>query len=161
MHEKVQAALTECAVPYEERSFSEPFETTDRAAEMLQTDKEHIAKTMVFQSPTGSTVTIIASGTARVDNRKFKERFDFHPTMMKPDALVVRTGYESGSVSPIGIAARRDRVYMDASLLRYRGETVYPSGGTDRCAIAISPEALYQAAQCSGEVDVCKEPIGG
>lgn len=156
MHEKVRAALAESSVAYEERSFDAPFETTDRAAEMLQTDTEHIAKTMVFQSPTGSAVTIIAAGTARVDNRKFKERFDFHPTMMKADALIALTGFEPGSVSPLGIAARRNRVYMDTSLLRLREEPVYPSGGTDRCAIAIRPEALYQAARCSGTVDVCR-----
>ena len=35
-------------------------------------------------------------------------------------------------------------------------EFIFPSGGTDRCAIGITPEDLYKAAQCSGRIDVCK-----
>lgn len=156
MDEKVRQALAASGAAYEERCFDVPFETTAQAAEMLGTDREHIAKTMVFQAGDGA-ITIIAAGDARVDNRKFKTRFSLHPTMLRAEELLTLTGFEPGSVSPIGVAARENPVYMDVSLKRYRGELVYPSGGTDRCAVAITPEELYRAAQCSGTVDVCKE----
>lgn len=155
MNTKVEEALRKAQVAYEMREYDAPFETTLHSAEMLHTDVEHIAKTMVFQAPFGA-ITVIASGTARVDNRKFKNRFEVRPTMLKAEDLLELTGFEPGSVSPIGIACDTVQVYMDASLLPFRGERVFPSGGTDRCAIAITPENLYRAANCQGLVDVCK-----
>ena len=155
MNEKVLNALQRLNVEYEEYIFETPFETTLHSAEMLHTDMEHIAKTMVFKAPFG-VIVVIASGAAKVDNKKFKNRFEVRPAMLKADELLVLTGFEPGSVSPIGIASEKLQVYMDSSLLAFCGETVFPSGGTDRCAIGITPEDLYKAAECHGRIDVCK-----
>lgn len=156
MDEKVRKALKDAGVSYSEKSFDRPFETTENSAKMLHTDMEHIAKTLIFKSRSGA-VTIIVPGNARVDNHKFKNRFNFHPTLMKAEDLYEMTGYAPGSVSPIGIASDSNHVYMDVSIRRYTNEFVYPSGGTDRCAIEITSENLYTAAGCGGIVDVCKD----
>lgn len=158
MNERVYRELEKSGVPFEERSFDVPFETTVQSAEMLETDMEHIAKTMVFRAPSGA-ITLIAPGNAKVDNQKFKQQFGIRPTMMKADELMELTGFEPGAVSPVGIASSRNSVYMDASLMAFRGETVFPSAGTDRCAIAITPEDLCKAAGCSGVVDVCRQKV--
>lgn len=156
MNERVYRELEQSGVPFEERSFDVPFETTVQSARMLETDMEHIAKTMVFRAPSGA-ITLIAPGNAKVDNQKFRQQFGVRPTMLKADELMELTGFEPGAVSPVGIASSQNSVYMDVSLMAFQGETVFPSGGTDRCAIAIMPENLYKAAECCGVVDVCKE----
>lgn len=153
--EKIRNALDEKSVPYRILEFDMPFESTFHAAEMIETPVENIAKTLVFQATFG-TLVLITSGIAKIDNRKFKERFEFRPLMLKPDELKELTGFEPGCVSPIGIASDSIQVYMDITLDQLTVKQVYPSGGTDNCAIEILADDLYMAAECKDMVDVCK-----
>ena len=151
--ENTEQILLEKGIVHRHLQFDRPFESTQDAADMIGVPVEQIAKTLVFGSATGA-VVIIASGTARVDNKKFKEEFGYRPVMLSADDLKRLTGFEPGCVSPVGIVSRRIRLYMDVSL-KNRGN-VYPSDGTDRGAFEIMPDALYVAADCLKTVDVCK-----
>lgn len=153
--ENIADALKEKAVPYKILEFNIPFESTYHAAKMIKTPVEHIAKTLVFHAPIGALV-VITSGMAKIDNQKFKKRFEFRPLMLKPDELREVTGFEPGSVSPIGVASNSIQVYMDITIKQLRDEQVYPSGGTYNSAIEILATDLYIAADCKGMVDVCK-----
>ena len=153
--QNIETILKEKEIPYQILEFSSPFESTYHAAEVIKTPVEYIAKTLAFQAPFG-VIVIIAPGTAKVDNKKFKNKFEVRPLMLKPDQLKELTGFEPGCVSPIGISSDKIKVYMDVSLKNLTQGLVYPSCGTDRSAIGISSADLYIAADCVGIVDVCK-----
>lgn len=151
----IKSILKEKNIPYKILAFSSSFESTYHAAEIIKTPVEYIAKTLAFQAPFG-VIVIIASGTAKVDNKKFKNRFEIRPLMLKPEELKELTGFEPGCVSPIGISSDKVEVYMDISLKNLNDGLVYPSCGTDRSAIEISSDDLYTAADCIEVVDVCR-----
>lgn len=153
--ENTEQILREKGAAFRHVTFDRPFESTQDAADMIGIPVEQIGKTLVFGAPTGA-VVIIASDTAKVDNKKFKEEFGYRPVMLSPEELKKLTGFEPGCVSPVGIGTRRIRVYMDASLKQMEGTEVYPSDGTDRGAFGICPEVLFEAAGCLKAVDVCK-----
>lgn len=153
--ENTEQILLEKGIVHRHLQFDRPFESTQDAADMIGIPVEQIAKTLVFGSATGA-VVIIASGTARVDNKKFKEEFGYRPVMLSAEELKKLTGFEPGCVSPVGIASRRIRLYMDVSLKNREDNPVYPSDGTDRGAFEILPGELYTAADCLKTVDVCK-----
>lgn len=155
INKRVEDILEEKGVLYRILEFNMPFISTEDSARVIQTPIESIAKTLVFEDLFGALV-IIASGTAKVDNKKFKDRFGFRPLMLKADELRELTGFEAGSVSPVGISSNKVKVYMDVSVKRLMEGFVYPSAGTEDSAIEITAADLYKAASCKGTVDVCK-----
>ena len=127
--------------------------TVALAAEALGVEEGMIAKTMSFlQNETA--VLILAEGTARIDNRKYKDTFHTKAKMIPSDEVEQYIGHAPGGVCPFGI---RDgiKVYLDESLKRY--DVVYPAAGNDHSAVKLTIAELEEACGNVEWVDVCKE----
>ena len=155
IEDNVKKALADAGVAYEVLEFDEPFINVRHAALMCKAHVANMAKTVAFQGNDGA-IVITMAGNATVDSRKFKDRFGSRPCTLEPDEVLATTGYEVGNVTPIGIGRDDVHTYMDISLKRLGKETVYPSGGKESHAIAISIDDLYKAGKFEGLVDVCK-----
>ena len=128
--------------------------TVEAAAEALGVEPGMIAKTLSFlvdEKP----VLILAEGTARIDNKKFKGTFHTKAKMIPWDDVEALTGHAPGGVCPFGVHEGTP-VWLDESLKKY--ETVYPAAGTDHSAVRLSIAELEEASDALGWVDVCKEP---
>ena len=127
--------------------------TVAEAAEALGVEPGMIAKTMSFLQD-GQAVLILTEGTARIDNRKYKDACHMKAKMIPFEEVEQWIGHVPGGVCPFGI---RDgvEVYLDESLRQF--ETVYPAAGDDHSAVRLSVDELEQIAGAKGWVDVCKE----
>ena len=127
--------------------------TVDEAAAALGVEPGMIAKTMSFMTKDGP-VLILAEGTARVDNQKFKAAFACKAKMIPGAEVEEIIGHAPGGVCPFGIN-EGIRVYLDESLKSY--ETVYPAAGNDHSAVRLTVEELEKCSGSLGFVDVCKQ----
>ena len=128
--------------------------TVALAAEALGVKPGMIAKTMSFlqgEQP----VLILTEGTAKVDNRKYKDTFHVKAKMIPFEQVEEVIGHAPGGVCPFGIKEGIE-VYLDESLKRF--ETVYPAAGDDHSAVRLTIRELEQVSRAKGWVDVCKEP---
>ena len=128
--------------------------TVAEAAEALGVEPGRIAKTMSFlqgEQP----VLILTEGTARVDNRKYKDTFHMKAKMIPFEEVEAVIGHAPGGVCPFGIQDGI-AVYLDESLKAF--DTVYPAAGDDYSAVKLSIAELEQVCDAKGWVDVCKEP---
>ena len=130
--------------------------TVALAAEALHCEPGRIAKTLSFmagQQP----MLIVFAGDARIDNRKYKDRFGVKAKMMTAEEIERLTGLHFGGVCPFGIPDTVD-IYLDASLKRF--DPVYPACGSDNSAIEVSLAELERFSRAKGWVDVGKDPEG-
>ena len=112
--------------------------TVELAAQAIGVTPGEIAKTLSFITKEGP-VLVIAEGTARVDNRKYKDTFHTKAKMMPGDQVEELVGVP---------------VYMDESLRKY--EIVYPAAGDDHSAVKLTVAELEEVSGAIGWVDVCK-----
>jgi prolyl-tRNA editing enzyme YbaK/EbsC (Cys-tRNA(Pro) deacylase) len=126
--------------------------TVAEAAEALGCEPGMIAKTLSFLQ--GETpVLILAEGTARIDNAKYKARFSCKAKMIPPDRVEALIGHSVGGVCPFGVN-ENVIVYLDESLKLH--ETVYPAAGTDHSAVRLTIAELERACPGAEWVDVCR-----
>ena len=127
--------------------------TVSLAAEALGVEPGMIAKTLsFFQGETP--VLILAEGTARIDNRKYKDTFHMKARMIPFEEVEAAAGHAPGGVCPFG-ANENVKVYLDQSLRKF--EVVYPAAGNDHSAVKLTIPELEQAADTADWVDVCRE----
>ena len=126
--------------------------TVELAAQAIGVTPGEIAKTPSLLTKEGP-VLVIAEGTARVDNRKYKDTFHIKAKMIPGDQVEDLTGHAPGGVCPFGIREGVP-VYMDESLRKY--DIVYPAAGDDHSAVKLTVDELEKAARAVGWVDVCK-----
>lgn len=126
--------------------------TVELAAKAVGTEPGRIAKSLTFLTE-GKPVMILAAGDARVDNRKFKDRFHTKAKMIPWDQVEACVGHEPGGVCPFALK-EGVAVYLDVSLKQY--DTVYPAGGSPNSAVRLSPEELERISGSLGWVDVCR-----
>ena len=122
-------------------------------AEALGVEPGMIAKTMSFlqgEQP----VLILTEGTARIDNRKYKDTFHIKAKMIPFEEVEEIIGHAPGGVCPFGVK-EGIKVYLDESLKRF--DTVYPAAGNDHSAVRLTIEDLENAVDSEGWIDVCKE----
>ena len=132
--------------------FEESTATVAMAAEALGVEPGMIAKTMSFLQGENA-VLILTEGTARVDNRKYKDTFHVKAKMIPFDQVEEVIGHAPGGVCPFGINDDIE-VYLDESLKKF--DTVYPAAGNDHSAVKLTIPELEQIAGAKGWVDVCK-----
>ena len=113
-----------------------------------------IAKTLSFLQEE-KPVLILADGTARIDNRKYKDRFGCKARMIPADLVEPLVGHSIGGVCPFGINEGVS-VYLDESLKRH--EIVYPAVGNDHSGVKLTIPELENCSGTLGWVDVCKQP---
>lgn len=150
--DKVKAYFCEFGIADRVREFPVSSATVELAAAALGCEPGRIAKTLSFMVG-GAPVLIVAAGDARVDNRKFKDRFATKAKMLTPEEAVTLVGHAVGGVCPFAVN-EGVVTYLDESLRRY--ETVFPACGSSNSAIELSLPELERYSRAAGWVDVCK-----
>ena len=128
--------------------------TVAEAADALGVEPGMIAKTMSFLLD-DQPILILTEGTARVENRKYKDTFHIKAKMIPFEEVEQWIGHAPGGVCPFGINDGIT-VYLDESLKQFT--TVYPAAGNDHSAVKLTIPELEKVAGAKGWVDVCKEP---
>lgn len=124
--------------------------TVALAAQAHGVEVGQIAKTLAFQLQDGRFILLVASGGARVSNRRFKASFG-KGRMLAAEQIEEITGHPVGGVCPFGLA-RELPVYLDRSLGRY--DEVLPAAGAVHSAVRISPTRMAELTRGTW-VDVC------
>ncbi|TNC61825.1 YbaK/EbsC family protein [Rubellimicrobium roseum] len=125
--------------------------TVALAAVAHDVEPAQIAKTICVRVGE-TTMLVVTSGTARLDNRKFKDRFDTKPRMLEADEVLLATSHPVGGVCPFGLPAPLP-VYCDVSLRAFA--EVVPAAGAINAAVRLTPERLAELTAAEW-VDVCK-----
>lgn len=136
------------------REFTVSSATVELAALALGVEGARIAKTLSFKKE-DSCILILAAGDARIDNRKFKDKFHMKAKMPSAEEVLELVGHPVGGVCPFGINDGIE-VYLDESLKRF--ETVFPAVGSPSSAIELNLEELYKYSNAIEWIDVCKLP---
>jgi prolyl-tRNA editing enzyme YbaK/EbsC (Cys-tRNA(Pro) deacylase) len=150
--EKVKAYFRAFDMEEQLVEFAVSSATVELAAAALACAPERIAKSLTFYGEE-SAILIVTAGDAKVDNQKFKERFNMKAKMLKAEDVEPLIGHGIGGVCPFGVNANV-HIYLDISLKRF--DVVYPAAGSANSAIALDLEALEVHAKALGWVDVCK-----
>ena len=152
--EKAKAYLAEKGYADHVIELEDSSATVQLAAQALGVEPGMIAKTMSFLIGEEA-ILILTEGTARVDNRKYKDTFHMKAKMIPFEEVEKWIGHAPGGVCPFGIK-EGFKVYLDESLKQF--DTVYPAAGNDHSAVKLTIAELEEVAGAVGWVDVCKEP---
>jgi prolyl-tRNA editing enzyme YbaK/EbsC (Cys-tRNA(Pro) deacylase) len=148
--ESVRAFFAEKAPEITVLESTQSSATVALAAEAYGVEPARIAKTLSLRVGE-QVILIVASGTARMDNKKVKARFGGKPKMLGLDEVADITGHEVGGVCPFGLKTPLP-IYCDLSLKAF--EEVVPAAGSINSAVRIAP--LRMAELVAAEwVDVC------
>jgi len=150
---KARAHLAQFGMENRIREFDVSSATVQLAAQALGCEPARIAKSLSFRLD-GHAVLVVAAGDARVDNGKFKARFQAKAKMLTPEETEALVGHAVGGVCPFGIHEAVE-VYLDDSLKRF--DTVFPACGSANSAIEMTIGELEACACAAGWVDVCKD----
>lgn len=152
--EKAKAYLAEKGYADHVIELEDSSATVQLAAQALGVEPGMIAKTMSFLIGEEA-ILILTEGTAKVDNRKYKDTFHMKAKMIPFEEVEGWIGHAPGGVCPFGIK-EGIKVYLDESLKQFN--TVYPAAGNDHSAVKLTIAELEEVAGAVGWVDVCKEP---
>ena len=152
--EKAKAYLAEKGYADHVIELEDSSATVQLAAQALGVEPGMIAKTMSFLIGEEA-ILILTEGTAKVDNRKYKDTFHIKAKMIPFEEVENWIGHAPGGVCPFGIK-EGIKVYLDESLKQF--DTVYPAAGNDHSAVKLTIAELEEVAGAAGWVDVCKEP---
>lgn len=148
--ESVKKYFEENNLPLKVTETDEITDTVANAAKAFGIQEDEIAKTMGFQLKSGECILILTKGTAKIDNRKFKDIFHEKAVMIKD--ITETTSHEPGGLCPFGLKTPL-KIYLDKTLKEF--QIVYPAGGTPHSAVKISVELLEKITK--GEwIDICK-----
>src|SRR5262245_8633115 len=125
--------------------------TVSLAAEAHGVTPAQIAKTICLRVG-GQVILIVTSGTARLDNRKFKDKFGGKPRMLDADQVLASTSHPVGGVCPFGLPSPLP-VYCDVSLRAF--DEVVPAAGATNAAVRVGPDRIAELVDAEW-VDVCQ-----
>ena len=126
--------------------------TVELAAKALGVEEARIAKTLSFlvdENP----VLIVTAGDAKIDNKKYKEKFHTKAKMIPFDFDEKYIGHTPGGVCPFGVGENIE-IYLDNSLKRF--QTVFPAAGSSNSAIELNMSELEKYSNSKEWIDVCK-----
>lgn len=126
--------------------------TVELAAQAVGCIPARIAKTLSFKVGE-EPILIVAAGDAKIDNRKYKDKFGRKAVMLSQDEVAEQIGHGVGGVCPFGIP-ETVKVYLDESLRRFK--TVFPAAGSSNSAIELNMEELEKYSCAEEWIDVCK-----
>ena len=136
--QSVRAFLAEHAPDIEILKATTSTATVALAAAAHGVEPARIAKTLALHLD-GDVILIVMGGTARLDNRKFKDRFGAKAKMLDAAEVLDATSHPVGGVCPFGLP-RALAVYADASLKAF--DVVVPAAGDTHHAVRIDTERL-------------------
>lgn len=126
--------------------------TVELASKALNCECGKIAKTLSFKI-NDSVILIVTAGDVKIDNAKYKQKFNTKAKMLSLEEAETLIGHAIGGVCPFGINPNI-KVYLDESLKKY--STVYPACGSSNSAIELSIDELEKLSDFSEWVNVCK-----
>jgi len=129
--------------------------TVAEAAQAHGVAPGQIAKTLTLWLK-DEVILLILGGDAKIDNRKFKDRFNGKARMLSGDEVVEWTGHPVGGVCPFGLPQQL-RVFADVSLKKF--DVVLPAAGATNAALQITPDRLIELVGAQW-VDVAQNPAG-
>ncbi|MEG0912772.1 MAG: YbaK/EbsC family protein [Oscillospiraceae bacterium] len=152
--DKAKKYLDNCGVGDRVQEFDVSSATVELAAAAVGVEGARIAKTLSF-TVSGEPILIVAAGDAKVDNRKYKDKFAVKAKMLTPEEAVELVGHAVGGVCPFGVN-EGVKTYLDESLKRF--QTVYPACGSSNSAVELNLEELFKFSKAIEWIDVCKLP---
>lgn len=151
--QSVKDFFAEKAPDIEIIELAESTATVELAARGHGVEPAQIAKTLCLRIG-DSALLVVASGTARLDNRKARAVFGGKPRMPDAEEVAALTGHPVGGVCPFGLATALP-VYCDVSLRAF--DVVIPAAGSTHSALRISPARLAELTGAEW-VDVAQAP---
>ena len=125
------------------------FRNTDITAEStalaLDVDVDRICKGLAFKGKGGTAIVVIASSKSRVNNGKFRDVFGFRPTMLPAEQTEELIGHIAGTINPFCLKETA-RLYLDLSIRKHRGETVFPGIGGEDSVVELTVDELEKLA---------------
>ncbi len=118
--------------------------TVELAAKALRREPGEIAKSLALKIKDGNVIILVICGTARIDNRKYKDTFRCKAQMLTYEETLSVTGHPVGGVCPFALPEGIE-VYLDESLKKY--ETVYPAAGAENSAVKFTLLELEQVTK--------------
>ena len=151
--EKVKKFFANLGEPEKVIEFAESTATSEQAAQVLNCEVGRIAKTIsvfVKKSP----ILILMSGDMKLDNKKFREKFNCRPHMIPIDEVENLIGHAVGGVCPFAV---NDGVpiFLDESLKRF--EFFYPAAGSSNSIVKIFLTEIKNYINFSEWIDVSKQ----
>lgn len=125
--------------------------TVELAAKAVGCEPQRIAKSLSFKIGDKS-ILIVTAGDTKIDNPKYKAKFNTKAKMLTRDELLETVGHDIGGVCPFGIKDGVD-VYLDESLKRFT--TVFPACGSANSAIELTIGELEKYSNFKEWIDVC------
>ncbi len=149
--ETVKNFLKENSLINDYLEFSTSSATVELAAQAIGCEESQIAKSLALKTSSGP-IVIVVMGSARIDNKKFKEIFNEKAKFLQGEEVLNHTGHPIGGVCPFGL--KKDvKLYLDESLKAY--DIIYPAAGACNNAVKISINDLEKITNADW-VDVCK-----
>ena len=150
--DKVKKFFSDRGEPDRVIEFEESTATSEQAAQVLNCEVGRIAKTIsvfVKKEP----VLILMSGDMKLDNKKFRDRFNCRPHMIPVDEVENLVGHAVGGVCPFAVNEGVP-IYIDESLKRF--DYVYPAAGSSNSVAKFQLDELPRYINFSDWVDVAK-----
>ena len=150
--ENVKKLFTKAGLGERVQVLDQPTATVEMAAEAVGCATNQIVKTLSFLV-TGTPLLVVAAGNVKVDNKKFKERFQGRPKMIERELVEEYIGHDAGGVCPFAVIPGVD-IYLDISLKQ--NEIIYPGAGSANSLVKLTLNELEQVCHYKDWVDVCK-----
>lgn len=125
--------------------------TVAEAAQVHGVTPGQIAKTLALWLD-DAVILLVMGGDARVDNRKYKDRFGAKVKMLNAEEVVKWTGHPVGGVCPFGLPGDLT-IFTDVTLQSF--DVVLPAAGATNAALRIAPDRLAQLVNAAW-VDVAQ-----
>ena len=126
--------------------------TVKEAALALNCSEAEIAKTLSFLV-NDKPILIVTAGNRKIDNAKYKSKFNEKAKMIKAFEVESLIGHKVGGVCPFGVNNDVD-IYLDISLKDF--DIIYPACGSSNSAIPLTLKELEEASNYKEWIDVCK-----
>ena len=143
-YESVKTYFNVHNIPNEIILLQESSATVELAAKALGREPGEIAKSLALKRKDGSVNILVVCGTARIDNRRYKDAFQCKAQMLTYEETLDVTGHPVGGVCPFALPEEIE-VYLDESLKKYAA--VYPAAGSGNSAVKFTIEELERATK--------------
>lgn len=140
--ESVKQYFEDHNIPNEIILLNESSATVELAAKALGREPGEIAKSLALRQKDERIIILVVCGTARIDNRRYKDTFQCKAQMLSFEETLAATGHPVGGVCPFALP-EGIRVYLDESLKQY--EEVYPAAGSGNSAVKFTLSELERA----------------
>lgn len=104
-------------------------------------EPDRICKGLAFKGKGGTGIVVIASGNSQVSNRKFQNVMGIRPSMISAENVEDIVGHKAGTINPFCLKETA-RLYLDTSILKHKGKTVFPGIGGEDSVVELTIEEL-------------------